>query len=445
MNRLINEKRFKKLISIILEQTEDDTVTIDVNQLNQLLDVVNYDLDVLSKTKMFRGKKIIVNGSLKLNDKRAKSMGNIIKVIGSLDISNSEIGSLKNVEVTGNIWDSKSKRERLRLAKIRADKLGEGNERRETGEWDATNENMDEDGILANALLSYFEDEGYRIRTPEDNQRLEELREDLENLRVDEEQMLERGEDITDLTADIEAIEEEIEEIEESFDVYHIIPEGTHFGLTTFNVYGTPISENNTYAVGTYDDAYEAAVEYIEGQIKDDITNVSSWVIRDSIDEDEVVDYFEDIFSNDIEDSPESYFDESDYELSPEDEERKEQIEEQISELEEKQYEFDRDSPEYDEIQEMIDELQEEIDDMEPVITDEMKEEKLEEKLRDVRYNLERYMDEFSLDMDRFVDYRKAAETVVDSDGVGHVLAFYDGNENEGTFRGETFSIFRVD
>lgn len=445
MERLLNENRLKQLISIILENTEDDIITIDAKKLEQILDVVNFNMDILFKTKMFKGKKVIVNGDLKLNDKRVKSMGNIIKVIGKLDISHSEIGSLQGVEVTGYVSDYNSKRQRIKEARRRAAKLEEANERRESGDWDLDNEYMDDEGLRANALLVYLESEGYRIRTPEDNEELEELKENLESLKVEENQKLERGEDITDLTAEIESLEEQIEEIENSIDVYNIIPESTHYGLQTFKIYSSTISESNEYAVGTEEEAREEAIKAEKELVQDNWQGLPDWLLQDAIDEEEVLDYFESFYNDDIYDSPESYFDEDDYELTPEDEEKKELLEKRISDLEDRQSEIDSDSEEYDEIQEEIDELQNEIDELEPEITDEMREDKVQERLRDVKRNLSYYMKEFGLDIQNYIDFDELAEKIVDEDGVGHVLGTYDGTEELADFRGETYSIFRVD
>lgn len=446
MSRLINETGIKKIVATILEQTDGNEITMSADKFTRLLDVVNYNMDVLSKSKLFRGKKINIEGNLNLNDSRITSMGNIVNVYGNLDINRSNIPNVDGVNITGRLSYYNSKMARIEEAKIRAEKLEEGNERRETGEWDLDNENIDDEGLEANALLLYFESEGYRIRTPEDSQRLSALKDDLERLKAEETEKLDNGEDITDLTADIESIEEEITELEESFDVYNIIPENsTHYGLNTFRIYGTSISESNLYAVGTYDDAYDAAVNSTEDLIRDDASNVASWVINDAIDIDEVVDYFEEIYSSDIEDSPESYFSRSDFEYSDEDQEKIEELEQKIEELEEIMSELDSDSEEYTVLEEELSELRDELDEIEPTITEEMKEEKLDDLLSDVRRDPIGSLESLGFEPTRFIDYKKAAETVVDTDGIGHILSTYDGSEEQVDVGNNTYLIFRID
>lgn len=42
------------------------------------------------------------------------------------------------------------------------------------------------------------------------------------------------------------------------------------------------------------------------------------------------------------------------------------------------------------------------------------------------------------------LDYQKAAEAIVDADGIANTLSSYDGNENEVTYNGNDYYIFRA-
>jgi DNA repair exonuclease SbcCD ATPase subunit len=150
-----------------------------------------------------------------------------------------------------------------------------------------------------------------------------------------------------------------------------------------------------------------------------------------------------------IRDYPDSYFSDSDYELTYEQEERIEQLESQIADLEQEQSELDTDREDYDELyedfQNHIDALQEELDsievDTEP--TEEMIENKVEELVRDVRRDPLDYLKNYGLDFKEYVDEDALAQGLVDSDGWG-VMNGYDGQYDSEEVNGITYYIMRV-
>jgi hypothetical protein len=109
-------------------------------------------------------------------------------------------------------------------------------------------------------------------------------------------------------------------------DVYYVIP-------SSYRAYGTLYSfeviglRNQEYYVGYWDDVYEAAVESQE-QLIDDIgvDEINRGLIEDNIDKGRVREYMEEFYRDDISDNPEVYFNDDDYQLTDEQEERKEQI-----------------------------------------------------------------------------------------------------------------------
>ena len=173
----------------------------------------------------------------------------------------------------------------------------------------------------------------------------------------------------------------------------------------------------------------------------------------------DIKEYIEDFYRSDVQESPESYFSDDDFQLTEEQEERKEQLETYISEmedmkseLEDEQNELDSDGDEYSEIQEKLDEIdeniekaQDELDSIEPETepTDEMIEEKVQEFVDDRMGDPIGFLREFGLDLGEYIDKDALAQGLVDADGYG-VMNSYDGTYDTIDFNGETYYIMRV-
>ena len=268
-------------------------------------------------------------------------------------------------------------------------------------------------------------------------------------------------EEVSPLFDEISDLEDEIEELQEKYgDVYYIIP-------TNYKPYGTLYNfeviglRNQEYMVGEYDNMYDAAIENQE-QLLDDVgvEGLSSWLIEDNLDKKQIRDEMEEYYEDDIRESPESYFDSDDYELTDEQEERKEQLENYINEMEdlktEKEEELEELRSEYnpteedtqdylyneisdleeeiEQIEENIEKAQDEFDSIEP--DDEPTEEMIENMVRKMVRGSDEvdWLKELDRDLKEYVDLRKVAEDIVDSDGIG-TLASYDGNYDDVTVK----------
>jgi DNA repair exonuclease SbcCD ATPase subunit len=196
--------------------------------------------------------------------------------------------------------------------------------------------------------------------------------------------------------------------------------------------------------VGTYDDMYEAAVESQEQLLADiGLDGLSSWLIEGNLDKEQIRSEMEEFYEVDIRESPESYFDSDDYELTDEQEERKEQLENYINEMEdlktEKEEELENTEDEdiiadlereIEEIEENIEKAQDEFDSIEP--DDEPTEEMIENMVRKMVRGTDEvdWLKELDRDLKEYVDLRKVAEDIVDSDGIG-TISSYDGNYDD--------------
>lgn len=450
---------FKKIdiTNLIKEQNEGNSYTLSQSEFSRILRILDGNLDMLSKYKPLRGRDIIIDGNVNLSGSKSKSLGPIKKINGNLDITNSEIATLKDVVVTGRVSDWGSElskiKERKRVAALRA----EAQSRREDGDWDI--DNYDPIGLAAQAVFKYLQsNEPDSVLSDDDADELRGLKERLGNLYYDQEQ----GNDSEELQNEIDSIESEIEEIEEKIDVYSLIPSNYNFygDMKRFEIYDGDLY-GNEYVAGTESEAEAGAYEYAKQFVDDNgVTSFNQSFWESHLDEEGIVDYFRDFYYNDVRDNPEIYFDEDDFQLTDEQEERKEvlenyieELEELLSETEQEQRDLeDSDSDEYyelderiAEIKENIDTAQEELDDIVPddEPTEEMIDEKVESMLEDVRYDPKSKLDEFGMSVSEWVDIEALIEDFVSTDGYG-IMNGYDGSYDIETIDGENYVVMHV-
>jgi len=454
----INESNLARVIKRIVEQVDSEYYKISPEDFLNLLPVVSYNPEILSKTKKFGGKKFNITGGLNLSGLPIETLKGIGKIDGYLDISNTNIGDISGVQVTGYIRDYNSKREKLKLAAELRQKRSDADERRRENEWDP--ENTDEEGLKANALFEFLVNDGeLQTATDEEKEELKTLREKLDELKeIYDSDELEPNE-VSSLYDEISEIEDRIDEITTDYvDVYELVKlKYTHYGLDSFEILSLP---NREYTVGTESEMDDAVLEYAKSYIDDvGVEGFRRGFIEDYLDEDEIRYYIEDFYENDVQDNPDIYFSDDDFELTQEQEERKEQLETYISEmedmkseLEDEQNELENDSDEYNELQEKIEEVEENIEkaqdeldgievDTEP--TEEMIDEKVQELVDDRMRDPIGFLREFGLEVSEYVDKDALAQGLADSDGYG-IMSSYDGDYDTIDFNGETYYIMRV-
>jgi len=98
-----------------------------------------------------------------------------------------------------------------------------------------------------------------------------------------------------------------------------------------------------------------------------------------------------------------------------------------------------------DEITEMETEIQDEIENPEGSFPDDLIEDIIEKQLKEVRYDVTSFMDEWGLDWEEYVDKDEFINGVVDADGYGHTLNGYDGTAEEITVLGDLYYVMRID
>ena len=290
--------------------------------------------------------------------------------------------------------------ERRRVAQLRAD----AEERKEEDSWNLENE-PDQEGKYANAVF--------------------EIMVDNYNVSVDE---------------------------EEGESIYDLIPsQYSHYDLPTFEWVGDD-DTGITFAVGTWDEVWQAAKEYMEGLWDDQgADGWSNSFIESYIDEQEVREYFYDMFQDDVNNNYESYFDTDELPLSDHQESQVAKLKEEAEELDEITRNVD-DVYNEDEVELAEDrwnEIDDEITDIESDPEGEPTEEQIEgmvnSRVDDVMYDMVASMTDYGLDISDYVDKDALFESAIDSDGVGNSLSSYDGDDNEVMIGDTWYHVFRTE
>lgn len=343
---------------------------------------------------------------------------------------------------------AKKEKERLRkleTARIEREKLNQAEDRRTEGEWELGPDCPDE-GLMAHALLNYLSDNSeVEVLTNEDRIEMQRIKDEIERLNTE----YDESEDTrTDLLDEIEELEDTLSELEEKIDVYNIAPLGGHYNMTMFEVLDAGL-DGREYIVGDETDTEESAREAVESLI-DDIgyEGFNKGFVMNYIDEDEVKEYARDMYENDVSDSPESYFDDSERELSDSQQNEIEELKMKISrynsniEMIQNEIRETEDEDEVEVLENKLEELESEVEDLRSEIEDiesdpqgdfpeDMIEEKIDDLVSDATYDTANFLSGYGLEWQNFINKDDFIQGVVDEDGFGHNLSSYDGNLDE--------------
>jgi hypothetical protein len=327
----------------------------------------------------------------------------------------------------------------------------------ENGEWDL-GPDCPEEGLKAHALLKYLENnDDVEVKTNEDRIEIQRLKDEIERLESE----YDNSEDVrTDLLTQIEELEDELDDYDSYIDVYNIIPAGTFYDTTEFEVINADL-DNRRFAVGDEDEMQSSAYDAVESLI-DDIgyEGFNSGFAKEHIDTEAVISYAEEVYDDDVRNNPDVYFDDSERELSNKQEEKIEILKMRISQTQEliSNLEDTKDG-ENEENDEIVDEKVEELEDLIVEYDDEIQEiedspegdfpqdmidEKVEELVKDVKYDPESFMSEFGLEWEEYIDKDEFIQGVIDTDGYG-IVNGYDGNYDEIRVNDTLFYVMRID
>jgi hypothetical protein len=363
------------------------------------------------------------------------------------------------------IWNDKelAEKETQRLnreANERAQRqqLERAEQRRQTNEWDL--EDTDDIGLRANALFKYLVSiDNLQELTPEIKARIVAAERELAQYQEQYDSQENADED-TDLVDNIAALEVELDEYKELTDVYTLLPaQYGHYGLTQFE----NIVDGTEWAVGNESEMEEASREAVESLIDDiGLEGFNPSFIENHIDEDGVESYIRDFFNHDVYDSPESYLDDDDKEISSLQKQEIAELRQEEIELDTERDELNSDDFEEDyieqrtsEIETRLLEIQDEIEEInnnpDGDYDEEAIEKAIDDKVSEYTGNIESFVSNFiGIDYVQwirdhdFIDKDAFIESIVDADGYGISLNSYDGDVNEEVVDGRTYYIIRV-
>ena len=296
-----------------------------------------------------------------------------------------------------------------------------------------------------------------RLRKVAERRRIAQLRADAEERKLNDSWNLENEPDSQAMEANavfeimVDNYNVSVDE-EEGESIYDLIPsQYSHYDLPTFEWVGND-DTGITFAVGTWDEVWQAAKEYMESLWDDQgADGWSNSFIESHIDEQEVREYFYDMFEDDVNNNYESYFDTDELPLSDHQESQVAKLKEEAEELDEITRNVD-DVYNEDEVELAEDrwnEIDDEITDIESDPEGEPTEEQIEDmvnsRVDDVMYDMVASMTDYGLDISDYVDKDALFEAAIDSDGVGNSLSSYDGDDNEVMIGDTWYHVFRTE
>jgi hypothetical protein len=331
------------------------------------------------------------------------------------------------------------------------------NLRREKNEWSLDNSQISEEGLKANALFKYLVEEGDIVPLTDDDKK--EKQGLTKRLEVLESQLEEDNANETLIRQQIEQVEDELKLYDSYRDVYDLIPETySHYSMDNFSVNG----ESTEYAVGDEREVQLSAEEYMENML-DDIgyEGFSESFVEGFVDEDQVVNYFRDMFTDMVYDDPENFLPEEKQQLSGNQEGVISFKETKISQLQKEietlsiflentknKKQKTQLTEKLTELEELISEVNDEIQEIKDTplgdFLDEDIEEYIESMVEDVQRDPIGHLKDNDFEIDRFIDRSSFIEGVIESDGY-EFISPYNGVVGESSANGKWFYIVRVD
>lgn len=396
------------LKNFILEQDEN-LVTLTPEQYKDVLEDVGGIAARVSNLKPYRGKGIVINGDLDL--RKFKTVGpltGIVRVMGRLDISGTNVPHLDGVTVDRYISDWGSTMHTIKLKKQRDYKISQLDGYREDDEWNI--ENNDDESERTEALYKFLVQEG------------------IPTLYEDEEG----------------------NEIEE--DKYFIYPSGrgTHGVGKQYEWLGGDTLQPDTYDVYAQEELDSAARQYVENAIDDmGYEAFTSWVWDQAIDREQWNSWLESFYEDIIRDDPENY--DIGLELSTNQQHQVNQLTKTIENLNNRLRNEELSDEEYEKIEGKIEGLEETIEDIKEDPQGDYDEDMIEQEVAD---RVSEYIDDiddfithYGYDKDfimDFVDLDEVTDIVVNSDGYGALLNSYDGEMFETQVNGDWYFVMRA-
>ena len=397
------------LKNYILEQDET-LVSISPDDYLELLEDVGGIAERISRLKPYRGKGIVITGPLDVSKyKNVGPLTGVVRVMGRLDISHTNVPSVEGITVDGYVSDYGSSMWKIKMQRELDKKLAELDEKRQDGEWDVENE--DDESERTEALYDYLRQNG-DVDTVED----------------------EEGNDIPE-------------------DKYYIYPSGRAtygYGKQYEWLGGDGGFNPNTYDVYTEDEADNAAKQAVESMLDDmGMDAFSEWVFDDALDKQSWTSWLYDFYDDYIRQDPGDW--DIPLELSQQQMRQVQQLQVTVDSLNQKLKREDITPEEHNQLVDKIDGLEETIEEIkedpqggydESTIENEIND-RVSEWEDDIKGFIDHYGYDKTFIMD-FIDTDSIVNTVISSDGYGSLLNSYDGDYETFDINGTEYYVMRV-
>ena len=400
-------KKFFK--NYILEQDEN-LVSISPDDYLELLDDVGGIAERISRLKPYRNKGIVITGPLDVSKyKNVGPLTGVVRVMGRLDISHTNVPNIDGITVDGYVSDYGSSMWRIKEQAKLDQKLAELDEKRQESEWDV--ENGDDESERTEALYEYLEQNG-----------------------------------------DVDTVEdEEGNEIPE--DKYYIYPSGRAtygYGKNYEWLGGDNGFNPNTYDVYAEDEIDSAAKQAVEQMLDDmGMDSFSDWVFDDALDKQSWTSWLYEFYDDYIRQDPGDW--DIPLELSQQQTRQINQLQITLDSLNQKIEREGISNEEYEQLREKIDGLEETIEeikeDPQGGYDESTIENEVNDRVREWEDDIKGFINHYGYDktfiMD-FIDTDSIVNTVISSDGYGSLLNSYDGDYETFDINGTEYYVMRV-
>jgi hypothetical protein len=393
----------------LIEQDEN-LVSVTPEQYVETLGDVGGIADRIAKLKQYRGKGIVITGPLSVtNYKNIGPLTGVVRVMGRLDISHTNISNLNGITVDGYVSDYGSSMWKIKMQQKLNEKLSDLDEKRREDEWNV--ENQDDESERTEAVYKYLNQHG-----------------DVDMVEDDE------GNEVPE-------------------DKYYINPNGRAtygYGKQYEWLGGGNGFNPNEYDVYTEDEADSAARQAVENLVDDSgMDAFSSWAFNDALNDRQWYDWLYDYYDDYIRSSPEDF--DIPLELSNQQMTQVQQLQSNIDSLNKRLESEDLPDEKYEEIEIKIEGLEEIIqeinDDPQGEYDVSSIENEITGRVDEYKDDIYGFIDHHGYDKDfimDFIDLDKLTETVVSSDGYGSMLNSYDGDYDTFNINGTEYYVMRV-
>ena len=400
----------KKFFKNYIVEQDENLVSVSPEDYLEILENVGGIAERISNLKPYRGKGIVITGPINVsNYKNIGPLTGVVRVMGRLDISHTNVSNINGITVDGYVSDYGSSMWKIKMQKELNEKLSDLDEKRREDGWNV--ENKDDESERTEAVYKYLNQYG-----------------DVDMVEDDE------GNEVPE-------------------DKYYINPNGRAtygYGKQYEWLGGGNGFNPNTYDVYTEDEVDNAARQYVEQLIDDSgMDAFSSWAFNDALDDQQWYRWLYDYYDDYIRSSPEDF--DIPLELSNQQMTQVQQLQSNIDSLNKRLESEDLPDEKYEEIEIKIEGLEEIIQEINDDPQGEYDESSIENEITgrvdEYKDDIFGFIDLYGFDknfiMD-FIDLDKLTETVVSSDGYGSMLNSYDGDYDTFNINGTEYYVMRV-